>query len=278
MTATWPRPVASLECSLVVAHQLREPTILEPLALRQQLAQDGFLYLRSFLPCELVTIARRTLALDLASNGFLDTSTCLDLTVDPLYINPESIKDKRTPELLNRTDLHRHPDVLSVLEHDSLRRLMRSLLITPSSDTVGFATPPSTICLPELRTHPYKWLRVVGPSLYTGLHVDRTYFPTSSFPTLLTAWIPLDNIPTELGSLVIAPDIHLPPMKAGGDGTKSGWILEKYLEDQTIRWESADMNRGDVVIIDPARCVHMSSRNVASPPTWRISADTRWWI
>ncbi|SCV70777.1 BQ2448_3539 [Microbotryum intermedium] len=277
MTVAWPRRVAALERSTVWAHQLREPTTLDPITLRKQLAQDGFLYLRAFLPCELVTIARNTLALDLASNGFLDANACLDLCDDPLYIDPGSVKDKRTPELLSRRDLHRHPDVLSVLEHGSFRQLMRSLLIPPSPDSGELAASSTTIP-PKLQTHPYKWLRAVGPSLYTGLHVDRTYFPITSFPTLLTAWIPLDNIPTELGSLVIAPDVRLPPMKVGGDGTKSGWIHEDYLEDQTIRWESADMNRGDVVIIDPARCVHMSSRNVASPPTWRISADTRWWI
>ena len=62
------------------------------------------------------------------------------------------------------------------------------------------------------------------------------------------------------------------------DGTKAGWISDGKAELEQARWLSADMGLGDVVVIDPSRCLHMSSRNCAEPKQWRISCDTRWWI
>ena len=82
-----------------------------------------------------------------------------------------------------------------------------------------------------------------------------------------------------LGALMVAPDLSSVPLevKKGSDGTRAGWIQASE-ELATARWLSADMGFGDVVVIDPRRCVHMSSRNVVDPGQWRISCDTRWWL
>lgn len=231
-------------------------------ALREQLARDGFLFFRGLLPVELVAQARQLIADDLAADGFISEESAASPS-SPLFItSPPDV----SPRLLDRLDLQRDPSLASVLEHPSLRQIM-SLLLSASS-------------LAAVKTHPYKWLRAVGPGLYTGPHVDATYFPPTTYPKLLTAWIPLSPLTTTLGSLMIAPELSAAPLQLaeGGDGTKAGWISDGKAELEQARWLSADMGLGDVVVIDPSRCLHMSSRNCAEPKQWRISCDTRWWI
>jgi ectoine hydroxylase-related dioxygenase (phytanoyl-CoA dioxygenase family) len=214
------------------------------------------------LPVELIANARQVIVSDLASNGFVSSSTAESPSA-PLYIrSPPSI----SPKLLDRNDLQRHPTILAAVESSHLRAIMSSLLGAPSS--------------PKVKTHPYKWLRAVGPGLFTGPHVDSTYFPSKQYPSLLTAWIPMVPTTPSLGSLMIAPDLKSVPieLEKGSDGTKAGWIKDSEQEFATARWLSADMSLGDVVVIDPTRCVHMSSRNVEVPEQWRISCDTRWWV
>lgn len=211
--------------------------------------------------------ARQMIVADLAANGFVSPSTASDPS-SPLYITspPDA-----SPRLLDRNDLQRHPTLLAAVEHPLLHKVMSSLL--GAADAVDSN---------QLQTHPYKWLRAVGPQLFTGPHVDATYFPSHLYPSLLTAWIPLAPTTPALGSLLIAPALKSLPLELGkgSDGTKAGWIkgAKAQRELAEARWLSEEMKMGDVVIIDPGRCVHMSSRNVVQPGQWRISCDTRWWV
>ncbi|KAJ3088896.1 hypothetical protein HK102_007689 [Quaeritorhiza haematococci] len=59
---------------------------------------------------------------------------------------------------------------------------------------------------PPVCTLPYKWLRAVGTGLFTGPHVDRVYLGRN--PRLLTAWIPIGDVPLEMGAMVVAPPTH----------------------------------------------------------------------
>lgn len=52
-------------------------------------------------------------------------------------------------------------------------------------------------------TPAYKWLRAVGDHEFTGLHMDRVFMGRS--PRMLTAWIPLGDIPIAQGPILVSP-------------------------------------------------------------------------
>ncbi|KAI9203041.1 uncharacterized protein BJ171DRAFT_600481 [Polychytrium aggregatum] len=142
-----------------------------------------------------------------------------------------------------------------------------------------------------IKTLPFKWLRAVGPDLFTGPHLDRVYLSSRS-PRLLTAWIPLGAIAIEMGSLMVVPGSNSSPQfhplrtnygasSVGKDGTASGWIAsdpneiegKTGLPQDTVQWLGADYQPGDVCIIG-LDVLHMTSTNTTD--RWRISCDTRW--
>ena len=51
-------------------------------------------------------------------------------------------------------------------------------------------------------TPAYKWLRAVGDHEFTGLHMDRVFMGRS--PRMLTAWIPLGDIPIAQGPILVS--------------------------------------------------------------------------
>merc|ERR1711904_56653 len=53
----------------------------------------------------------------------------------------------------------------------------------------------------------YKWLRAVHPGGQSGFHVDAVYMARGS-PKLLPCWIPLIDVPLELGGLAVMPGTH----------------------------------------------------------------------
>jgi ectoine hydroxylase-related dioxygenase (phytanoyl-CoA dioxygenase family) len=56
-------------------------------------------------------------------------------------------------------------------------------------------------------TSGYKWLRAVAKREFTGLHCDRVFLGRGSL-ALLTAWLPLGDVPTERGSLLVVRGSH----------------------------------------------------------------------
>lgn len=66
-------------------------------------------------------------------------------------------------------------------------------------------------------TPAYKWLRAVGDQEFTGAHMDRVFVGGAA--RMLTAWIPLGDVPVEQGSLLVCCSLtsacvrqeHLPP-------------------------------------------------------------------
>ena len=51
-------------------------------------------------------------------------------------------------------------------------------------------------------TPAYKWLRAVGDHEFTGLHMDKVFMGRS--PRMLTAWIPLGDIPIAQGPILVS--------------------------------------------------------------------------
>ncbi|KND03563.1 uncharacterized protein SPPG_01038 [Spizellomyces punctatus DAOM BR117] len=290
--STFPRMISAGTGSISVNEMLMTPANASPSLLRERFRRDGYLYIPQLIPREQVFLARRTIVQDLAKTGFLEPGCDV---MDA--VTKKSENTNASPSLLNRQDLANSDSVKEVLEHSALYRIFEILLCDEvqkvlrqdrhDRDSASIRHPTE-----QIQSHPYKWLRAVGRNLYTGPHVDRVYFP--SYPLVTTAWIPLGDITTALGSLVVAPGSHRSPKfsrlratygnsRVGKDGTQSGWIADNPEEIHVkfgmvrddIQWVSADVQMGDVCIIG-LDTLHMSSNNVVQPARWRISCDTRW--
>ena len=108
----------------------------DAVALRQRLADVGYLRLRGLIPPERVRAARRAVA------DYLHTQGCIAATADPLRGKPG--------RLMGNTAITHHPALLAVLEAAELRDFFTALLGEPA------------------RTYDFKWLRAVPPEGATG--------------------------------------------------------------------------------------------------------------
>jgi len=180
---------------------------------RAALRRDGYLRLRSVLPCDAVLAARRHIVDVLACDGLLRWGT------DPM--DAVALDPARSAGLLQRSDVASAPSVRAVLEHPALYALMQTLLATDSGDG-------------DVATVEYKWLRAVGHGGFTGVHTDRVYLGRGT-DRLLTARIPLGRTDPTLGSMLVAAGSHRSRRFAelqrtygrgtvGSDGVESGWL------------------------------------------------------
>jgi hypothetical protein len=146
-------------------------------ALRTRLHQDGYLLIRGLLSRSAVVCAREACTAFLAAEGLLRTDAPLD---------DAAIRAGGSGVLLAKYQdtLVSLPQIRSVLE--SPRPFFDSLFGEPSD------------------TFPYKWLRAVATSEFTGAHIDSVYMGRGS-RRLTTCWIPFGDIPVEQGTLLVCP-------------------------------------------------------------------------
>lgn len=227
-------------------------------ALRERMAEDGYLLVRGLHPRERVLKARQAIV------EFLERGTRLMAGTDPMdaVINPEG----KGPGLMGNKDITHHPDVLAVLEG------------APVLDFFGHYFGEPVI------TFDFKWLREVGHTVFTGAHFDNVYMSRGS-QRLLTCWTPFGDIPIEQGTLTICPGSHRLPGFARMRDTYGqvdvdrdhlvGWFSNDPLEiNQKFggEWHTANMRAGDVIILGMLT-LHGSTNNMTN--RWRLSCDTR---
>ena len=107
---------------------------------------------------------------------------------------------------------------------------------------------------------------------------------------LLTAWLPLGQVPRQRGAMVVSRGSHrmrafaalqqgYGQSSAGLDGTHSGWLgkapedLSAFVNPYAIDWRTADFQPGDLVVLTLG-VIHMTAPNKTN--SVRISCDTRW--
>ena len=124
------------------------------------------------------------------------------------------------------------------------------------------------------------------PGLFTGVHMDRVYFPDID-PLTHTCWLPLGDVPVSHGSMMICEGAHAHgderftelrerylgghcgrsgTTQGGGNGTDNGWYTADAAEitrefGSDVRWLSADMRAGDCVIL-PLETLHCTATNM----------------
>ena len=251
-------------------------------ALRQRMADEGYLFFRGALNRDAVTEARRECVHRLATAGLLEPGTDL----------MEAIP-RRTPDgnlsLYFRAELAEgNTPLLNVLYDGPMMEIFTRLLDGP------------------VLHYDFTWMRAVSPGGGTAPHCDKVYMGRGT-PKLFTAWTPLGDIPLSVGGLILLEGSHQRQDLTGAylaqdvdsycengpaaNAVKTGKIQWEHPEtheawdgafshDPTAlrrqfggRWLTTDYRMGDLLIFSMAT-MHASLDNQGN--TIRLSSDTRY--
>lgn len=154
----------------------------DPRELRRRMSQDGYLYLPGFLDREDVREVRRKICDVLADDGLLD----------PAFPREQAIA-ARDVNVAFRPDIVRHGPPREALER-----------VIYGPRTMAFFTS----LLSGAATHfDFTWLRAVAPGKGTYPHCDVVFMGRGT-NDLYTAWVPLGDVPLEVGGLILVEGSH----------------------------------------------------------------------
>lgn len=251
----------TLEFPSAVMTELRESQALlgDMAALKQRMAEDGYVFMRGLLDRSKVLQARETILKHMEAHEALTPNTPLLEAVMP--------KGGKSVAMMGRKHITHHDDVLAVLESQELFEFFNAFF---AESALSFD---------------YKWLRAVGNEEYTGAHMDFVYMGQGS-KNLHTIWIPFGDIPVEQGTLAIcAGSNHLESfaklrstygqMDVDRDGVE-GWFTKEPLEITERfggQWQTSHFNAGDMICFG-MHTMHASTTNLTN--RFRLSCDVRY--
>jgi len=248
------------------------PLLDDSSALRQQMADEGYLFLRGLLNRDEVLAARMSMLEKLAAEGHIDLAY-------PLH----EAKAKPGTRIAFKPELAvRDPLVHKVLYDGPMMDLFHQLL--------GGA----------VRHFDYTWIRAVAPGIATPPHMDIVYMGRGT-KQLYTAWTPYGDVPRHMGGLMILEGSHrnqrlvngygskdvdkycenrvgegYTKMGGGGNITPGGWLSRDPVTlRQRLggRWLTTDYQMGDLLIFS-VYMVHCSLDNTSD--RIRLTSDTRY--
>ncbi|XP_005112039.2 1-deoxypentalenic acid 11-beta-hydroxylase [Aplysia californica] len=234
-------------------------------ALKRELQEKGYLFIRGFHDQEEVLAARQAVLEHIDSFGS---------TLNKQHpIREGVLRDGCglgcVPLMEGKNDITHSELVLRVLEGKRPLKFFREFFKD------------------EVKTFDYKWLRAMHHEGFTGVHVDNVYMSRGS-ADLLTLWTPMGDVTVEMGVLAVCEGSHRLPgfqkfqekygnMDAEKENLQgTGWFTEDPYEITSKfggQWKTVDFSAGDVLIFG-MRTAHMSTTNTTHLA--RISCDTRW--
>lgn len=162
-----------------------------PAALRQRIEEDGYLFLPGLLDRAEVRAARAHVLARLCAEGALDAGSPLE----------EGIARKGLRGMGLREDIakERAAPLEKLLYGGRMMQFFESFLGEP------------------VRHYDYTWLRCKSPGDDTATtpHCDVVYMGRGTQKRLFTAWTPLDDVPWELGGLMVLEGSHRRGEKLG---------------------------------------------------------------
>jgi ectoine hydroxylase-related dioxygenase (phytanoyl-CoA dioxygenase family) len=226
-----------------------------PDALRERLAQDGYLYFERILPEDRIASLRKSVLGVLGDHGWIDTVAFLGqgvCTITPMQ--------EGEPEYLAvYNDVQKLEEFHTLAHHPVLVDLMAQVL--------G----------PNAFPHPLKIARLAFPDHYEASTPPHQDHPNNQGTQGLTAtWVPLSEIPLEMGPLAILRGSNrwgpLPLAAHLGPGNRCAVIPPDMAEE--CRWVTTEFHQGDVLVFG-STTVHASLHN-ATEFLMRLSVDFRY--
>jgi hypothetical protein len=216
------------------------------MALRDDFARDGFVFLRGLLPAARVEAVRNDVLGVLDALGWIDG-------------------DRPVVPPVNEGDDLYFPMYTEVQRLESFHRLGHSPELV---DTVRALLQEA-----DLLVHPRKIARVNFPSsdfATTAPHQDYVFVQGST--DVITAWVPLGAVDRERGGLKLLPGSHTGALRATRPSHSVGG-LRVDADDDDPAWSTIDYEPGDVVVFH-SLTVHAAQPNRSG--RLRLSADFRY--
>lgn len=226
------------------------PILEDTEALRARAEKEGYLYLRGLLPRDEVDAVRRDFVAILSRHGWLDPDTNPD---DLISTQPACIEGM--PEFWPVFDDFQRLESFHALAHQRpLLEVLERLFGEP------------------VLVHPRNIGRIMFPSTPpTPPHQD--YIHIQGTPEVWTAWIPLMDVPVELGGIAVLVGTHrqgiYPVQRMPGAGGVGIDTARFYAE-----WATDDYNMGDVLLFH-SETIHRSLTNITGNRI-RLSVDYRY--
>jgi Phytanoyl-CoA dioxygenase (PhyH) len=236
------------------------PLLTDPSALRTHMNEAGFLYLGKVLPRPDVLTARASVLRRLAEVGEVMEP------IEPGLWSGTSLRRERVSDLGTFwRGVSEEPDLRRLTHGRELRCVVEAVLGEPAL------------------AHDMLYLRAGVPGHATDLHYDYPFFARTTERTI-TAWVPLGDIPTALGPLVVVEgsnrfDDLLAAAKApqaGNAGNRAALTgdIAELAGQRKVRLLTRDFEIGDVVLLSMFMC-HGSLDNHAENNAIRLSFDLR---
>ncbi|MGO8060850.1 phytanoyl-CoA dioxygenase family protein [Rhizobium johnstonii] len=244
-------------------------------AIRRRYQDDGYVWLKGLLPRADVIDFRRWVFERLAETGLVEPGSDLSLGLASADGFDKNLADRRLMSLVRSAAYE------GFCAQPPLARFMDDFL-----QGISYL-------------HKRKIMRFVQPGTPTATpaHYDLVYLRGGT-SRLVTAWIPIGDIPTEMGGLVYLEGSHTLGVRmeaefqaASGDLSaeerisaynrhmaEGGWIskdLPDMAERFDTRWLAADYEAGDVVLHSPYM-IHASTTNQDRSRRLRLSTDIRY--
>ena len=209
-------------------------------ALRQRLAQDGYLFFRGLVPGADVGAAADGVRAALRQGGWTDR-------------RGQASADRHA---LDVRDALGDPAFRAAIASPAFNRLP---YLVPVRQTIRMILGPLAF------SYPAKVLRAIyperPPEVTRGRYMHQDY-AVSGVQDMLTTWVPLIDIPVRLGGLAVRPGSHLGPPRR-----------PRLLGPAERGWATTDYRAGDALVF------HCLTSHAALPnldTSLRLSGDFRW--
>jgi len=259
-----PESFGELKCSAALLGDVE--------ALRRRMEEDGHLFIRGFFEREDVLAVRRTVMKRMAAAGYLEPGSD-----EMLGIARQGFNQRFSPELGKNM-----PPLDTLLFSGRLMDFYRSFF---GEEILHFDSI---------------WFRTVGPGKGTRPHCDVVYMGRGTRQRLYTAWVPMGDVPIEVGGLMVLEGSHQQSERISAyldrdvdayctngrhaaaieSGTKM-WEWDGSLTSNPVslreklggRWLTTAFRAGDLLTF-PMNMIHASLDNPSDRV--RVSTDTRY--
>ncbi|MBP6507873.1 MAG: phytanoyl-CoA dioxygenase family protein [Opitutaceae bacterium] len=242
-----------------------------PTALRDRLEEDGYLYIRNYLPADIVHAARMSMLERLAGGGLLNPDHPVEAGI--------ATTNKKVPFM---------PSLAN--PNAAVERVVFGPEITAFYEKF-FGGP--------IRHFDYVWVRSLSRGTGTTPHCDLVYMGRGTH-RLMTCWIPYGEVPLEQSPLIVLENSHkqsariksylesdvdsycenrpeqVKKVKENGGWAHPGWLSKNPVtlrEKFGGRWLTAHFQPGDFLTFK-MNMIHASLDNTTDRV--RLSTDTRY--
>ncbi len=230
-------------------------------ALREAMAERGYLMFRGLLDPDLVLAARREILLKYAIVGEIDDRHPID---DAIAGDGAGVPTANLRAL-----------------SDSIRTGSRYLAVTDAPEVLAVH---SALLDGPVRSFDMRWPRFVRPGEGCGFHCDGPYMNRGTDTTrIFSSWIPLGQVRPADGALMLLEGSHRSEALAGylaADADRDGlqWLDDDpsvVLDRYGARWLTTEFQPGDVLCFG-MHTLHGAIDNRSPVGRCRLSSDSRY--